>query len=268
MRKQIDSYGNFSEDIKVSSILPGKISDRLCACMMSTLGCIANDETDDSNKLLARRAICNRYAMECSGIKADYENGIWGSFVMCNGTERTSWAFNLQYLRSRNDSSACNSLGGILQNPKPQDSLPNDCKVLLRQAGPEGSGTVTFFPTATSDSRSEFVESSRELNRGSKIAIGVSIGSVALLVITLLLYFRNRRRKRMRLPEPKGNEYQTPELPSDKMAAEKTVVTLLDSTQIIELEAPQPSELEDKGINELEALEMLELEALEMPSKS
>jgi hypothetical protein len=267
LRKDIDSYLDFSQDIRVSSTLPPKTSDRLCSCMMPTLGCVANDEADEATKIQAADGICT--PKSCPGTRLNGAEGIYDSYHMCNRTEKTSWVFNRQYLQSGNDSSACTSVSGILQNPKSPELLPNDCKILLRQAGPEGTGTVTLFPTATSDTNSEFAKSSSKLNSGAKVAIGVSIGIVAVLSIALLLCFRHRRRKssntQTSTDEPEGIVYQKAELPSDSIATENAAVMLLDSAQIVELEAPQLNELEDMEINEVEGLQRLELEAWEIP---
>jgi 1,3-beta-glucanosyltransferase GAS1 len=154
---------------------------------MPTLSCVANDESDEATKDQAYRNICNSNSSACAGTMSDRENGIYGSFFMCNGTEKVSWAFDHQYLQSGNDSSACTSLGGVLQNPKSPDLLPNDCSILLRQAGAEGTGTVTFFPTATSDPKSGFTDASIKSNISAKMAIGVSISIVVLLAIAFFL---------------------------------------------------------------------------------
>jgi hypothetical protein len=231
--------------------------------MLQTLGCVADSRANTQIGEQTYSKLCNH--AWCPGTRVNASEGIFDSYAMCNTTEKTSWVFHRQYLQSGNDSSACTSAGGILQKPKTPESLSNDCGILLRQAGPEGTGTVTLFPTATSAATSEFVEHSRSINMSAKLAIGISIGCLAILAITLFLCFRNRRRKSSYATSTKSekNEYQKAELPSDNIATEKGETPLLDGVQVIELEASQPNELEANGMNEMESSEVVELDALE-----
>jgi hypothetical protein len=283
-KEDVDMYPDLDEplaEVKISNNLPTKPNSRLCSCMMQTINCIPDPKSTIEERILSRRKVCDKDQSLCAGISFNSTEGWYGSYLMCNHTERAAWAYQQNYLTNGNDSAACSSIGGISQQPMPSVSLQSDCQVLLRQAGPDGRGTVTFDPaTSATESSNLFSIGKGALGPGAKIGIGVSIGSFALLSIALGIYFWFQRRRTLSSPRILEEEYQKAELPDTSIRPVLKIDTLLDSGQVFELRGDDvPKEMNGEaalveadggvGIMELatEHNKRAELEASQLESK-
>ena len=100
------------------------------------------------------RRLCTADPAFCRAVTSDGRAGFYPSYRFCNMTERAGWALNQQYLAAGgNDPSACAAAGGEAQDPTPARMAGPECEALLRQAGPAGTGTITFTPGARAGGR-------------------------------------------------------------------------------------------------------------------
>ena len=190
LRGDLDSYSeDLHGEMKISTILPAKPNRRVCSCMMDNINCIANPMASLEETFISRKNLCDHDESLCFGTTFNSTEGRYGSFLMCNLTETASWIQQQNYIAHNNDSAACSSAEGAIQQATPSASLASDCQVLLRQAGSDGRGTITFTPSSESSSLHVFSPGKGELHTGAKIVIGVSIAGFAILCVVLGVYF-------------------------------------------------------------------------------
>jgi hypothetical protein len=164
-----------------------------------------------------------------------------------------SWELQQHYLHNNNDSTACSSAGGVIQQPSPLAGQPSDCQVLLRQAGPEGTGTITFTPAPPTQSTLFDSPTSSSLPVAAKIGIGVTISAVSIFIATLVaLYYRAKRKKHSpsQLEPSSADTYQKQELPDNSVTPPEGHKILLDSAEIKELEGAT-ARLDQEQLHEL-----------------
>ena len=124
--------------------------------MMSNLTCVAKSGISDDDIEANFGYLCDPGNGDyCSGINANATTGKYGSYSMCNSTERLSFAMNVFYFNQTannpQDNNPCSFKGNAV---KQSPSLGNSCKALVSQAGAAGTGTVTSAPTGTGSSNS------------------------------------------------------------------------------------------------------------------
>lgn len=134
-------------DWKASDTLPPSPNKQLCSCMQASLSCTVKDQsisdTDISDKF---SYLCGQGSDICKGVIGNGTTGIYGSYSMCNSTERLSWAMNQYYLSQNKASTACDFDGaGTTQKAS---STGSQCSSLLSQAA-SGTGSVTSSPSGT-----------------------------------------------------------------------------------------------------------------------
>jgi hypothetical protein len=197
-------------------------------------------------------------ATACFGTSTRSNEGKFGSFVGCTDDEKVAWEYNQDYINGGWNSTRCSSLGGMIQTPSPTQA--SDCEILLRQAGPDGTGTVTYTPPVPTgiDSPKESKETSlTELQK-----IGISLGAVftAILVAAFLLFRWFRRKRKAKSTEIE--EIQKAELPDSSVEPSSQSITIpsiahigceLDGNEQVELAADVPHELEGTEKTELAA---------------
>jgi hypothetical protein len=203
---------------------------------MDNISCITNPNVTVEETFVARKKLCDRDETLCFGGTFNSTEGRFGSYLMCNLTESASWTQQQNYIAHNNDSAACSSAGGVMQKATPLASLASDCRVLLRQAGPDGKGTITFTPSSVPTDSSSFVPSNKgDLNTGARVGIGVSIGGFVILCVSLGFYLRARRQnKTVTSPTPE-DDFRKAELPDTFIQRADKVHTLIDSNEIREL---------------------------------
>jgi 1,3-beta-glucanosyltransferase GAS1 len=191
----IDTYPTaLSGEMKINSSLPVKPNSRLCSYMMQTMNCITNSNTTMEERINSHKRLCLEDISFCSGVGFNSTKGQYDSFLMCNETQKASWAYQKNYIAHGNDSAACSSVGGMVQRVMPFTSLQSDCQVLLRQAGPDGKGTITFDPSTTATESGSLILSAKyALESRAKIGIGVSISVFVILCAALRVYLWVRR---------------------------------------------------------------------------
>jgi 1,3-beta-glucanosyltransferase GAS1 len=250
-----DPITNLTQRIRVGVPIPPKPNRQLCSCMVESSGCIADKDGDLLSISLNRSAICDKNEIWCKAWGGRVSTGEYGSFYPCSFIDKASWTLNQYYLSQGNDTAACQSFGGVPRKPVEEISQSNECQVLLKQAGPDGTGTITYIPSATTRLDKQISRTSDGLPgglpRGAKI--GIAVGSVAisilLLLATLVIFGRLRKRKNIANENP---GYDKPELDGNlaKTGTERPGVIQIDSGEIRELEGSLPLEMHanDKSI--------------------
>jgi hypothetical protein len=183
----------WSTPVSVSNVLPPIPYNRLCACMMQSLVCVAPpDILSDNQSAMDKMDACKQNGTWCSGVSVDGGLGTYGAYSVCNATEQASWVLNQQTLSTKGSlrvDQACTVVGGI---KKLAGTLSNECKALFQQAGPDGTGRITSTP------KPEAMESPFNPNMSLALKIGlgfaIAIGLMILIVGILLLYHQRRRK--------------------------------------------------------------------------
>jgi X8 domain len=239
----------------INPVLPFTPNARVCSCMLQSIDCVVRPGLDEEMIRNSERDMCAKNQTWCSATRSNISEGLYPSYLFCNNTESLSWELQQQYLHNGNDSAACSSAGGVIQHAIPTTSLPSDCREFLRQAGPDGTGTITFTPTSTI--QSNFLNSqSSDLQTRTKIGIGVGIGSFGIFAATLLaLYWRAKRKGRS---SSQLDEYQKAELPDNSAVVPIGSEILLDGAEINELEGAT-AELDQEQVNELCGIQVNEI---------
>ena len=120
--------------------------------MEKALTCNVAKSVDDKDIADLFGTVCGLSKNACAGIQADASKGIYGAYGMCNGREQLGWALNAYYSEqlsgSNGGASACDFSGSAtLQSAV---TPTGQCSSLIKQAGGQGTGTVTAVPTGGS----------------------------------------------------------------------------------------------------------------------
>jgi hypothetical protein len=184
--------------------------------------------------------------------------------------EQSSWILNRLFVSKNRDPGICTSAGGTVKSALPINRLQSDCQVLLQQAGPEGTGKVTNFPSPVKSPG----DSGRKL---SSLQIGLGVGLpifASILGVIFVLYMRRKRRVKHQNP-PEGDDnlvnffdnndnnlaYVKAELEDTAVVPKPKDPGLeLDSSLTHEMEAPLTSEMEAPLVYELEERQFAELD--------
>jgi hypothetical protein len=142
------------------------------------------------------------------------------SISMCGPGERHSWVLNQLFLsrtaKENNPEEACKALHGEVQQPEPTESVSDGCRIILRQAGPKGTGTVTStptnLPTATPTRRPIIPvhEPKPALSNGAKAGIITAVVLCVLTSIALGIYIFSRRKRNTNPPINNNNDAKSP----------------------------------------------------------
>jgi hypothetical protein len=223
LENYFDYTTNSTHNIEISPVLPVPHSPILCSCMMKSLECFVSSRTppDPAQDLMA--AICQRDESLCTGIRNSFKTGQYGAYTQCTVTEKTAWVANQFYL-SKKDPAACASVNGTIQRAVPSASQSSSCDMLLRQAGPDGSGTITAFPASATGSVPS--KSSNSQIRGSNwdsLKVAAKAGIIISAITTGLLFFAlalclAMRTKRRAKGFVKDDAFQKAELPDNQVS--------------------------------------------------
>jgi hypothetical protein len=116
------------------------------------------------------------------------------------------------------EAAACSSIGGTIQKSIPLDSQPKDCQVFLRQAGPDGTGSILYTPTPSPDATESGTAPAGDrpfLNTAAKIGLAVAAAAVFLLLVVGVMFCRSKRKAKANRPFEKDNDRARPELPGN-----------------------------------------------------
>lgn len=134
---------------QAASALPPTPNSELCGCMQKALTCNVAKSVNDDDIGDLFSTVCGLSKDACMGITNDPKKGTYGAYGMCNPREQIGWALNAYYEQQQsagNGASACDFSGsaGTQSAVKPT----GNCADLIKQAGAQGTGTVTAVPTA------------------------------------------------------------------------------------------------------------------------
>jgi hypothetical protein len=259
-----DHNGTFNEEIAPK--FPGKPYQRLCSCMMETLHCTLNNKTSPATAKKKFNEICEDNVDNCRAINFRAKQGEFGSYAGCVQQERVSWQFNQNFVKGTWNATDCISSGGEVQTPSPTEET-SECGVLLRQAGPEGTGTITYTPTTSAELIKNHEIRGNSLTKSQQIGISVGLLFTIILLTAFLFLWRYRRTKKIRPLEV--SEFEKSELPDNSIERQVKIdihpANLdadceLDGNEKLELAASVPHELEGAGQSDLGVLVPQEIE--------
>lgn len=131
---------------RASEKLPPTPNRELCKCMVKSLSCKASDDLDEKELGELFGTVCGMDDKACAGISSDPKKGSYGAYSMCNPYEQLSHAYNSYYELNDKKDTACDFDGtGETQEA---EEAEGECATLIKQAGKDGSGTVTAAPTS------------------------------------------------------------------------------------------------------------------------
>jgi hypothetical protein len=169
---------------------------------------------------------------------------------ICSPAERHSWVLNQLFLtrmtKDSNPQEVCGAVRGTIQKSDATGSSSDACQIVMRQAGPQGTGTITStpsnLPTATQDK--SFIASTASSNPKSVLSNGAKGGIIAAVVLAVLIslalcmnMLARRKRKRSALvDEAVHNPVDAPaeDKSPDTKAQECTSPVILDGANRFE----------------------------------
>jgi X8 domain len=262
--------------MELATNLPPKTNDKLCSCMMLNLNCIIpagnESQAEDSSQILYNLLsnypgdkgvvdqACSQNHTRCLGIRVNTTSGQYGAFSVCNKTERSSWVLNQLYISDTAKEETCRSLNGIVVQKGTSEPLQYSCKVALEQAGPEGTGTVTYAGERDS--------ASKGLSTAGRVAIGSVVGVVVCLAIGGFLWFR--RLKKNRSASQNTESWGKAELPDNTVIPEQRLPTEISGQERLEIGGSVRLEADDTVLNELPTIsnEPVELDGNQSRSRN
>lgn len=169
---------------EASSNLPPTPNADLCSCMVANLTCVAKPDISSSDTQTNLDYLCGPGVGDyCAGITPNATTGKYGSYSMCNATEKLSWAMNEFYKNQTANNPKNNNpcdFKGVATKKTPNSQ--NSCKALVSQAGPAGTGTVTSAPSATGAGSSSTPKGAAGATTVPKFSLGLL--QLAVYVVT------------------------------------------------------------------------------------
>jgi hypothetical protein len=159
-------------DWEASSKLPPSPNQDLCACMVNSLKCAVKDSVSDKEIGQLFGTVCS-YGV-CDGITANATSGAYGAYSMCQAKDKLSFAMNQYYEQQvvkGNGASGCD-FNGAAQTKSPI-SGGSHCDVLLKEAGPSGSGTVTSSSNKGASSGAASSAGARPMTAPGSVQVGM-----------------------------------------------------------------------------------------------
>ena len=229
----------------------------VCDCMMETLECRLPETSAQLYQVTPGQLanFCDVNPDTCIGTLSEPSNGTYGAYSMCSLSEQLDFHLHQLYISSGRDPETCGSYEATVTPPQ---AINDTCDALLRQARPDGSGTITSYPAGTTPTAVGDVaarqngvgatsdDSSGGLSSGAKAGIGVGVALGVLLLLGVVAFFLIRRRKAKNTKNAKGSDYDgKPELPASEIKDGEAAgfrPTMLDAKHGGEPEPP-PAEL-------------------------
>lgn len=202
--------------------------------MTKSLRCVADPKISLPTLEDTKDKLCAQNEDLCKAVDIDSHAGHFGAYQMCNTTEKASWVFN-QFHLSTGDQSVCGSSGGLLQKEIPDKDISTNCKIFLKQAGPNGTGTVTFDPVDKSPRNFEVGPDT--LSTGKKVGIGIGVLSGVLVLAVFLIWLRKRsKRGQNDTPARAIHELPNMDLEKDEESPRQGVRELGSQGEIVEID--------------------------------
>lgn len=143
---------------------------------------------------------------------------------ICSPAEQHSFVlnqlFSSQATGQRTQEEVCNAIHGTIRNSETNEATSDACQIVLRQAGVQGTGTITStpsnLPTATPPKRLVQSQSSTSIANPS-MSTGVMAGIitpvilVTLIAIALIIWIFIRRKRKSTSPPTTNNLPISPE---------------------------------------------------------
>lgn len=170
---------------KSHSSLPPVPNKELCECMIKSLSCAAKSSIDDKELGEKFGTVCGLGEAICAGIAHDAEKGVYGAYSMCNPRQQLSFAYDTYYKKQNSANDACDFKGAAQLQKSTEPT--GTCAELMKQAGPDGTGTVSAGPGATTSSAAFATASIPSVNMGL-VSVGAYVvcGVLAGFGIVLL----------------------------------------------------------------------------------
>jgi X8 domain-containing protein len=83
--------------------------------MMQSIDCTVDPKATREDTFLSASKLCKQNQSICVGTNFNVTEGQYGSFLMRNSTESSSWIYQQNYIAHGNDSAACSSAGVVIQ---------------------------------------------------------------------------------------------------------------------------------------------------------
>ena len=130
-----------------SDPLPPTANAQLCSCMMETLSCAVADKVDEDDYGDMFGFICGeKEGTYCAGINKNATSGPFGAYGMCSSKEQLSFAVNAY---ANEVKGGCGFKGKATTKSAVASPTASGCATLLKQAGADGTGTVSSGPKGT-----------------------------------------------------------------------------------------------------------------------
>ncbi|KAF9731311.1 hypothetical protein PMIN06_007401 [Paraphaeosphaeria minitans] len=127
-----------------SDPLPPVVNAQACSCMMNTVACGVSDSVssdEDVGSLFG--VVCGmKEGQYCAGINRNATKGPYGAYGMCQPKEQLAFALNAYYKAQNKAADACNFKGSATLKQAAATTAAA-CDSLLKQAGEDGTGTLT-----------------------------------------------------------------------------------------------------------------------------
>ena len=160
-----------------SDPLPPVVNAQACSCMMDTLSCTVDDSVSsdkDIGKLFG--TVCGMAEGKyCAGINRNHTAGPYGVYGMCTPKEQLAFALNAYYKAQNEASDACGFKGAATLK-KPAATTAAACGALLKQAGSDGTGTLSGAAAAATGGSAKNGGSSEGAAPGGLTVSHVSVG--------------------------------------------------------------------------------------------
>jgi 1,3-beta-glucanosyltransferase GAS1 len=112
--------------------------------MMDSLSCTVSSKIDEEDYGALFGTVCGfADGKYCAGINKNTTVGGYGAYGMCNSTEQLGFALNAY--ASANPNGGCD-FSGSATSKQAVKTASSSCTSLMKQAGSEGTGTVTASP--------------------------------------------------------------------------------------------------------------------------
>lgn len=158
---------------QAASNLPPTPDSDLCACMFSSLSCVASSSLNDTAYGDIFGYICGEDASLCAGIETNATSGVYGSYSMCSSKQMLGYILDQYYQAQDSASDACDFDGSATTQSA---STNSSCKTLLASA----SSANAVAATATGGSSSSGTASSSSLAQPMSMSALFSIGELAV----------------------------------------------------------------------------------------
>ena len=176
-----------------SKQLPPSPNADLCSCMEESLTCVLKNDVSPKKYKDLFGTVCG--LGDCSGIHHDSTKGKYGAYSMCNPKQQLSFVMN-QYYKAQSKKghgdTACDFNGAAHTQKSSKPS--GNCKGLMKQADPNGTGSVSGGPTGGGGSGSGgsgSSGSSTSSGAGGLVVspgfVQVGFGQVGAYVVTALV---------------------------------------------------------------------------------